>query len=78
MNSFSKKYFSLQSDRTENNIYSSISHEILNQPDVDSFLDWWAEVYKLWLEEYPEELYHLNYDEIKVRKEFVLKLGIKK
>lgn len=78
MNSFSKKYFSLQSDQTENNVNSLISHETLNQPDIDSFLDWWAQVYELWLEEYPEELYRIDYDEIRVRKEFVLKVGIRK
>lgn len=46
--------------------------------ELDNFVDLWSEIYKVWLKEFPDRLFQIDYDEIKIRKEFILKLGFRK
>lgn len=78
MTSFSKKYFSLQAKLPEDISNDMLFSDIPNQIESDNFVDWWLEIYKVWLKEFPDRLFQIDYDEIKIRKEFILKLGFRK
>lgn len=78
MTSFAKKYYSLLAKLPEDNSTDLLFSDIPNQIELDNFVDWWSEIYKVWLKEFPDRLFQIDYDEIKIRKEFILKLGFRK
>lgn len=78
MMSFAKKYITEKSkifkikDQIEN--YTLIAGNDFSK----DYLMWWDELYQLWLNEYPDVISQIDEQEIRKRKEMILKLGIRR
>lgn len=72
MNSFSKKYYHPKTQLSEKTTF-----ELPELYDLKNFLEWWSSVKELWLTRYPERIITYDEDEIKIRREFINKVGLR-